>query len=117
MLLKLALALINLCINDQRNLIHSLKNNLPQQKVACFFIWEKLMNKTFSGGKEVKLKFSEFTYTRVSVIVCTEDGDFHTSNSTEGETELQHYKKYSSLLRGKMCHVAVVWLLMERGTT
>lgn len=48
MLLKLALVLINLCVNDQRNLIHSLKNYLPraQEKVVCLFILEKLMNKT-----------------------------------------------------------------------
>lgn len=57
MLLKLALVLINLCVNDQRNLIHSLKNNLPGalEKVGRLFILEKLMNKTsFSGEKEVK---------------------------------------------------------------
>lgn len=57
MLLKLASVLINLCVNDQRNLIHSLKNNLPEalEKVGCLFILEKLVNKTsLSGEKEVK---------------------------------------------------------------
>lgn len=80
MLPKLASLLINLCVNDQRNLIHSLKNNHPGalEKVGCLFILEKLMNKTsFSGEKEVKWKFSEFIHTGVPVIVWVTHKYFH----------------------------------------
>lgn len=58
--------LINSCINDQRNLIHSLKNNSHKGKtVIHFFICgeekKKLMNKTaFSRSKKIKSKSRKF---------------------------------------------------------
>lgn len=93
MLLKLVAVLINSCEQKNPKTHTACKSSLSQareEKVA-HLLYSGVKNH-FSRQRDVKLKFREFIYARVSVIVCTEGENFHTYIyiyiATQGEAEL-----------------------------